>query len=305
VINLAGFDPAHKQSSAKAIGKACEEIGFFTITGHGLDPKFLDQMRDATKRYFDRPVLEKKGIVMTEEYPYGYSGFAEENLAAGYGQEQLPDLKESFCIGPYNALAGMPAVQWPQQPADLQKVWLAYYQQMEQLAAKLLRLFAVALKLPEDWFDAKIDRHRSALRALNYPEMKQDPKPGQIRAGAHTDYGSLTILMQDAVGGLQVKTRKGEWQDAPPVPNAFVINLGDLMSRWSNDKWVSTLHRVVNPPSRARRQSIAFFHNINHDQVVSCIPTCTDQKNPPKYKDILAWDLLMEKHLLSVGGKKP
>ena len=182
----------------------------------------------------------------------------------------------------------MPPVQWPAMPADLQKHWLEYYKAMEQLSGNMLRLFALALRLPENWFDAKIDRHRSALRALNYPELTQDPLPGQIRAGAHTDYGSLTILLQDTVGGLQVRTRAGDWQDVPSIPDSYVINLGDLMSRWTNDRWVSTLHRVVNPPSRARRQSIAFFHNINHDQVVSCIPTCTDKDHPPKYKDILA-----------------
>lgn len=122
-----------------------------------------------------------------------------------------------------------------------------------------------------------------------------------VLQGAHTDYGSLTILLQDSVGGLQVRNRRREWVDAVPRANSFVINLGDLMARWSNDQWVSTLHRVVQPPSAAaappkRRQSIAFFHNLNADAVVECIPTCTDANNPPKYPPITAWDMLMQKH---------
>jgi isopenicillin N synthase-like dioxygenase len=118
---------------------------------------------------------------------------------------------------------------------------------------------------------------------------------------ACADYGSLTILLQDNVGGLQVRNRQSEWVDAVPRANSFVINLGDLMARWSNDRWVSTLHRVVQPPQAAaappaRRQSMAFFHNINADQMVECIPTCTGPGNPPKYPPITAWDLLIEKH---------
>ena len=143
----------------------------------------------------------------------------------------------------------------------------------------------------------------------NYPDLDKPPLPGQLRASAHTDYGTLTILLpDDAPGGLQVKARGDDrWLPVPHVPGAFVINLGDLMRRWTNDKWESTLHRVVPPPEDAegstRRQSIAFFHNINADYVVECIPTCTDKDNPPKYPPITAQDHLMQKHLASLGKK--
>jgi isopenicillin N synthase-like dioxygenase len=191
------------------------------------------------------------------------SGYQEENLAAGYGVQRLPDLKEMFCIGPYNPSAGMPAIRWPANPNHMRSAYLAYYQALELLAAKLLRMFALALKLPENFFDDKITRHRSALRVLNYPALQQMPPPGQIRAGEHTDYGSLTILLQDKVGGLQVRDKQMNWVDVAPVANSFVINIGDLMQRWTNDQFVSTLHRVVAPQSMARRQSMAFFHNID------------------------------------------
>ncbi|WP_244425425.1 2OG-Fe(II) oxygenase family protein [Pseudaminobacter salicylatoxidans] len=128
-----------------------------------------------------------------------------------------------------------------------------------------MRLFAVALKLPEDYFERFIDAPISALRALNYPEQTVPPKPGQLRAGAHTDYGSLTILLpQEGSKGLELITPGGNWTPVPPVPGAFVINIGDLMALWTNDRWVSTMHRVVNPSPEDggmdRRQSLAFFH---------------------------------------------
>jgi len=171
---------------------------------------------------------------------------------------------------------------------------------MEKLSARLLQCFALASELDENWFNDKIDRHRSALRTLNYPEQTSTPLPGQIRAGEHTDYGSLTILLQDKISGLQVKNKDGTWIDAQNVPNSFIINLGDLMQRWTNDRWVSTPHRVINS-SPQRRQSIAFFHNINADQMVECIPTCRDKNGQAKYPPITAWEHLIEKHKASTG----
>lgn len=295
---------------AREIGSACENIGFLTITGHGIPREVQHAMMQATRDFFDLSVSLKRVVSMTPEYPYGYSGYEEENLASGYGQQGKPDLKETFTIGPYNPAAGMPAIRWPDiGPPHLQPALLQYYQHMEKLSERMLQLFAVALDLQPNWFADKVDRHRSALRCLNYPPQSKQPDPGQVRAGAHTDYGSLTILLQDGTGGLQVLDKQGQWVDVPPVPESYVINIGDLMSRWTNDKWVSTLHRVVNPPSdrvitNKRRQSAAFFHNINHDYLVSCIPTCVTAEQPCKYAPITAWDHLMEKHLTSVQQKK-
>lgn len=303
VIDLAHFYRGSAQDKAKLaqeINRACEDIGFLTIINHAVKPEIINNMKQITRTFFDSTVGIKREVPMTDEYPYGYSGYKEEILSKGYGDKQaLADLKESFAIGPYNPAALMPAVRWPSQPLHMSKHWLAYYNAMEHLSHDLLRLFALALNLPENWFDDKIDHHRSSLRALNYPAQSSLPNSDQqLRAGAHTDYGSLTILLQDHVGGLQVKTRAGAWQDVPYIPDAFVINLGDLMARWTNDRWVSTLHRVK--PSIPRRESIAFFHNINHDHLVTCLPTCITANNPAKYQPILAWDHLMEKHLASV-----
>jgi isopenicillin N synthase-like dioxygenase len=310
VIDIAPYrnrDPAGMQHVADQIARAGEEIGFFSIAGHGVDQQIIDQCWQATIDYFDEPAEEKKLITMTPDYPYGYSPLSNESLSKGLGKgEAMPDLNESFCIGPYNPDAGMPPVKAPVNPPHVRLAWDAYYKSLESLALDMLRIFALALKMPEDFFDPCVTRHRNALRFLNYPAQNVPLLPGQVRAGEHTDYGSLTILLQDGTGGLQVKDRRGEWHHAAHIPGTFLINIGDLMQRWTNDRWVSTLHRVVNPVGQEeittkRRQSIAYFQNINPDYNVSCIPTCTSATNPPKYEDILAWDHLMQKHLASVG----
>lgn len=303
VVDLTGVQDCHATAArvAAQIDEACRTIGFLAITGHGVSQPAMDDMWSVTREYFDKESEEKKEITMTEDYPYGYSGFAEETLAKGYGKKSHPDLKECFAIGPHNPKALMPAVQWPAHPANFQNAWANYYGEMEALADRMLTLFAIGLKIDNDFFTSKCTYHRSALRAINYPYQDVPPAPGQIRAGAHTDYGALTILRQDIVGGLQVQNREGEWCDVPARQDAYVINIGDLMQRWTNDEWVSTPHRVVNPPAADgnRRQSVAYFHNINHDQIVECISTCQSASNPPKHDPILAWDHLMEKHLAS------
>jgi isopenicillin N synthase-like dioxygenase len=173
-----------------------------------------------------------------------------------------------------------------------------------------MRLFAMALELPEAYFDASINRHISRLRVRNYPALQTAPEPGQLRAGPHSDYGSLTILKtEDRPGGLQVAGKAGEWQDVPHVPGSFVVNIGDMMARWTNDRWVSTLHRVANPPpelaAHSRRQSLVFFHNPNYDAVVECLPGCSDAGTPPKYAPTTSGGHLREKFLSTQQAISP
>ena len=142
--------------------------------------------------------------------------------------------------------------------------------------------------LPEQYFEDKFDRHHSSLRVINYPDQAQEPLPGQLRAGAHSDYGFLTILRSESSsGGLQAQHRNGAWIDVPTIAGAFVTNIGDAMMRWTNDRWISTVHRVVNPPATgrqsSRRQSIPFFHNPNIDAVIECLEVFCDDDHPPKY----------------------
>ncbi|HEY0912777.1 MAG TPA: 2OG-Fe(II) oxygenase family protein, partial [Bradyrhizobium sp.] len=189
---------------------------------------------------------------------------------------------------------------WPTQPADLRPIWTAYFSAMQDLAADLMRMFALALDLPETFFDDKIDRHISMFRALRYPSQVTPPEPGQMRAGAHSDYGSLTILRQEQrPGGLQVKNKAGDWVDVPAIPGTFVVNIGDLMMQWTNDLWTSTMHRVVNPPrdlaGDSARISLVFFHQPNYDATVSCLPSCASAEQPAKYAPVSSGDHLRSK----------
>jgi isopenicillin N synthase-like dioxygenase len=248
-------------------------------------------------------------------YPYGYAPLASERLAASLGEATPPDLKESYSMGPpplpghvstdeAEAFTRQPT-PWPDSPAGFRAALESYYAAMADLAARLLRLFAQSLRLPPDWFAPFIEAHTSALRLINYPPLDAEPRPGQWRAGAHTDYGTLTILMTEpAPGGLEVLGLDGSWSAVPHVPESFVVNLGDAMARWTNDRWRSTLHRVVPPPHGARdtrRQSIAFFHNANWDARIACIPTCLAPGETPRYAPTTAGAHLMEKFRKTQG----
>lgn len=288
-----------KYEVARQIDRACREIGFLIVTGHGIPEEIVSVAWQATEKYFSLPLSEKEAIPMTEDYPYGYSGIEGETLSKSRGEDFAPDLKESFCIGPYNLTACKPPIKWPEVPDNFKEAWLAYYKEMERLSTTLLRGFALALGLDENWFDDKTDKHVSAMRALHYPPLKKPPSANQMRASAHTDYGSITVLKPGGPG-LQVQTRDGVWVEVPHFANAFIINLGDLMARWTNDRWVSTMHRVVlptpNPETSQSRYSIAFFHNVNDDTVIASISTCCGDDNPPRYPPIRAGEYLMQKH---------
>jgi len=184
---------------------------------------------------------------------------------------------------------------WPSEPAGFAAAATAYYAEMEKLAAFMMRLTALALDLDEHFFVDKIDRHVSAMRLNFYPEQTTTPEMGQLRAGAHTDYGAFTILNGENVpGGLQVLAKDGHWIDVETNPETFVVNIGDLLMRWTNDRWISNTHRVVNPPAsiapRARRLSIAFFQQPNYDAPIECIAPPGQAKYPPvrsgEYRDL-------------------
>lgn len=314
VIDISSFPASSREAKralAQRVDEVCRETGFLAIVGHGVPRDVISSAWDSARHFFDLPMEEKLSVKMPYEgYPYGYAPFQAETLAKSLGEETPPDLKESFSIGPLHVSAvekddpyadfRYAENHWPAEPAGFKQAWSAYYRSLGALAARIMNIFAVALDLPEDFFADKIDDPISAMRALNYPHQSAPPRPGQLRAGAHTDYGSLTILLAEAApGGLEIRTPAGEWQAVPIVPEGFVVNIGDLMARWTNDRWVSTLHRVVNPPpdqhGSTRRQSIAFFHQPNWDAEISCIPTCLAPGERPQYAPVRSGVHLMEK----------
>ena len=319
---------SQRQQVASQIGAACSDTGFFAIVNHGIPPSTIDSLLASSRRFFDMAEEDKMAAKSDndKEYPYGYE--RSEVLSKGKRLDRSveredecsssPDLKETFSLGPKLSTDGRPARRWPPKlPSDDEFIsnHEKYYATMEQLAQSLLRGFALALGLDEDYFRPFFaDDHQCALRTLNYPDTGRSLRPGQIRAGAHTDYGALTILKTGGPG-LQVRRDvaqqdqgKEGWIDAPDLDDAFIVNVGDMMRRWTNDKWASTLHRVVVAPSTGtaddRRQSVAFFVNARGDTVVEPLPTCVSEKNPAKYEPVTAGDYLLRKHLASMGSSE-
>ncbi|MGD9881032.1 MAG: isopenicillin N synthase family dioxygenase [Reyranella sp.] len=317
VLDISPFrqgDSGAKLALAAEVDRTCREIGFMVISGHGVDADLIAAVEATSRAFFDLPLDEKMRIVRpAPDVTRGYIPFKAEVLVRSRGGSAEGDLNESLMIGPldvadtpyYTAPAAgrhFAPNLWPEQPAGLRPAYERYFRVMSGLAADLMQLFALALDLPQDHFAGSIDRHISRLRVRNYPAPREAPAPGQLRAGAHSDYGSLTILKtEDRPGGLQVQGRNGEWLDVPHRPGCFVVNIGDMMARWTNDRWVSTLHRVVNPPpdraAESRRQSLVFFHNPNYDAVVSCLPGCATDANPPRYPPTTSGGHLREKFL--------
>ena len=292
------------------IDRACRQVGFFQIVGHGMDPAVEIAAWDLAVEFFALPEAEKLALAIPEGDAYGYGPFAVERLAASRGERTPPDLKETFSVGPFQPPVDLddPAAafvysanRWPPSLPDMPAVFRAYYDALAALVERVMSLMALGLGLPANAFAPAIDRHTSALRALHYPDLRgHGVEPGQLRAGAHSDYGTLTLLRQDdAPGGLQVRDVAGEWHDVPPAEGAYVVNVGDALERWTNDAWRSTLHRVVVPPSDAdrscERHSMAFFHNANWDAVIECIPTCLAPGDAPRYEPIRAGRHLMDK----------
>jgi isopenicillin N synthase-like dioxygenase len=297
------------------LDEICRTTGFFQITGHGIPGDVAEQAWALATKFFDLPLEDKLSVARpTPDYPYGYMPLAGESLSQSIAGAAPPDLKEVFNIGPPGppphpfadpdeAWAYSPNL-WPEALPELQPAWTAYYDAMRDLGNRLMALFARGLGLPPGFFAGQTGHGANALRAINYPAWDAAALPGQWRAGAHTDYGTVTILRQDAVGGLEVLGPGGAWVGVEPAPGAFVVNIGDLMARWTNDRWRSTLHRVVDPPdpaaAAARRQSMPYFQNANWSAEISCLPTCVEPGEKPRYAPVLAGPHLMAKFRKSV-----
>jgi isopenicillin N synthase-like dioxygenase len=316
VIGLADYftgSAADKQRIVREIDDACRSIGFLIVSDHGVSPELIARTHATARTFFDLPDATKRRFTTPDPTIYrGY--YALETNAVAYSRDDLaapPDYREIYSINRisidptdryYNSPLGRrifaPNI-WPDVVPDLRESWTQYYAAMEQLATSLMRMFALALGLDEHWFDDKVDKHMTNFAVSNYPDQPEELPNGQLRAGPHTDYGSLTILKtEDKPGGLEVLDSTGCWRAVPIVPDSFIINLGDLMAQWTNDRWVSTMHRVVNPPrDRAigsRRQSLIFFPQANYDALVECLPTCRGAGGA-KYSPITSGEHLLTK----------
>lgn len=314
-----------RDSLAAEFDHAARRWGFLIVAGHGVNPALMRDMKAETYAFFDLTTEEKLRVdARARPGGRGYYRLESKSHARTRGDAAAPgDLRETYFAGA-EPIADDPATHtpeaarhfaanaWPDIPARMQTLWQDYDAACRDASAEMLRVCARALGLDEAWFDDKLTRPISTLTAQHYPAQSAPPAPGQVRSGAHTDFGTLTLLMtEDRPGGLQVLGRDNEWHDIRPVPGAYIVNLGDMMARWTNDRWRSALHRVVNPPpesgSAARRLSIVYFQTPNHDATIACVPTCQGADEPARYAPILAGDHLAEKlrQTDSVAGQPP
>ena len=301
-----------KKKLAEEIDHAWRNIGFLVISGHQVPGNLIERAHNVSREFYDLSESVKRSYSTSPAVYRGY--IAMGGLAAGntLGDRTTdPDYREMYTMSrehrdltdPYYASEEgrrvFSANIWPSEVPAFKEAWLEYYDSMEEFAKTLMHLFALALNLPEDWFDSKLDKHMSVMAVTNYPDQESEPTENQLRCGAHTDYGALTIVKsEDKPGGLEVMGKDGRWLAVPMVPGTFIINLGDLMARWSNDRWVSNLHRVANPPRDkavgSRRQSLIYFFHPNYDAEIECLPTCTDI-SPPKYPSVRTREYLLSK----------
>ena len=278
------------------LGDAARDIGFFYVAGHGVDPALIESVFAGSARFFALPTdVKQRQSIKRSPHNRGYVAIAEESL----DPTKPADLKEAFNIGldlaatDPRVVSGEPFCGinlWPEIPA-WRETMLAYFDNAWAVGRRLHVAIARDLGLGSDFFEDKLDQPMATLRLLHYPPQPAAPATGQIGAGAHSDYGNITLLVTDEVGGLEVRKRDGEWIAAPHVPGAFICNIGDCMMRWTNDVYVSTPHRVVNRGGR-ERYSVAFFLDPNPDAQIACLPTCMSAERPPNYAPITAADHL-------------
>ncbi|MCC6436791.1 MAG: isopenicillin N synthase family oxygenase [Acidimicrobiales bacterium] len=311
---------AERAAVARRVDETCRRIGFLVVTGHRVPGDAVAAMEETSHAFFALPLEEK----MTVAGPPGdtfvaYSPLGDPRPGDDPYAPSRPNLREVFHTSRYDtpaeALAhgypaevvgSLPPNLWPARPAGFEAAWKRYFAEMESLASRVLGLFAVALGLPEDHFEPCIDRHLGNLAANCYVEQPEAPEPGRLRIPAHVDFSTMTILHQDGgPGGLQVHQRDVGWVDVPPLAGSYVLNVGDVLARWTNDRWVATPHRVLNPEPRhaaTRRLSIPFFHLPNHDAVIEPLPTCVGEDNPARYEPVRAGEWIMTRRARLVAA---
>tara|TARA_R110002074_G_scaffold161480_6_gene319498 strand:- start:61683 stop:62633 length:951 start_codon:yes stop_codon:yes gene_type:complete len=306
-VDLSDFlseDPKRKQKFINEIGKAFEEIGFVALGGHFLSDELVDSLYAEIKEFFNLPEEIKDG--------YQIEGIGGQRGYTSFGKEHAKgrkegDLKEFWHFGQYVEDNEALEKEYPDNVIvkELPKfnvVGKETYKMLEKTAKYVLRALALHLKLDEFYFDDFIKNGNSILRPIHYPPITSEPK-NAVRAAAHGDINLITLLMGAHGKGLQVKNHDGEWVDAIARPDQLMINVGDMLSRLTNNKLLSTIHQVVNPPRElwgTSRYSVPFFMHPVSEMPLNCLENCIDEKHPKLYTDITAGEFLHER-LIELG----
>ena len=309
-VNLKDFtsgDPVRKQQFVDQIGKAYEEIGFVALKGHLLDDTLVDNLYTEIKNFFCLP-LETK-------HKYEIPGIGGQRGYVSFGKESAKgkkegDLKEFWHFGQYVEDDAERAKEYPEnvsvnELAKFNQVGKEAYQRLEETAKYVLRALALHLGLEETYFDNYIHNGNSILRPIHYPPITQEPD-NAVRAAAHGDINLITLLMGAQGRGLQVQNNAGEWIDAIAEADELMINVGDMLSRHTNNRLKSTIHRVINPPKElwgTSRYSIPFFMHPISEMKLDVLDSCVDDNNPKQFDDITAGQFLDER-LRELGLKK-
>jgi len=302
-IPVIDFEPMFS-GSAKARRKvgetvrdACTQVGFFYAKNHHVDPKIIERTFEAARKFFDLPLEDKLAVDIAKSPNLrGYTKLLGENTdptARGDLHEGFdialdlttddPDVKAGvFGYGPN---------QWPDDLPGFREAILNYHAALRVFGHRIFRAFALALEIDENFFEPLISKPMIQMRVLHYPSQDGPVDDRQIGIGAHSDYECFTMLCTDDVPALQVLNSAGEWIMAPPIPGCFIVNVGDLMARWTNGYFASTVHRAINRSGR-RRYSIPVFFGTNSQSVIEVFPTCQGPGRPPKYPPITAGDYI-------------
>jgi isopenicillin N synthase-like dioxygenase len=304
IVDIAGLaDPgsAAARTAAAALCRAYESLGFAYVAGHGVAPALIEAAFAASAGFHASPPARKQALAINR-FHRGYMAIATSTIVTStVARVTRPNLSESLMlmheVAPDAAGYGRELDgpnQWPDWLPGFRPAIAAYTAALEAVARRLLDAFTIALDLPAGHLAPMFAKPVTFLRLLHYPPHPPDAADDQFGSAPHTDYGCLTLLAQHGVEGLAVRDPAGAWIEAPPRPDTFLLNLGDLMPRWSNGRFRSTPHRVVNRSGRAR-YSIAYFFDPAMDAVIDCLPTCCGPTAPPRHPAMRYGDYLMER----------
>lgn len=291
ILDLTDYFTTGSEESLKKVASmlrvACEEVGFFSIIGHQIPSEQIDATFEMVRRFHDLPIDVKREILMDRaDFPVGGVGYLPVKNRKLPAREK-GNLNEAFLVK-CNHLLSMDDNQWPRAEliTNFREVVEAYAASLEALGKKLLPIYATALEMPADFFDEAFISPLYRLRMTHYPALKDKSQADEFGIAPHVDTSFCTILAQDQPGLTIFSERKQQWIEAPLLENAFIVNTGELLRTWTNDRFISTRHFANNNTGDTSRYSIPFFLNANSDYKMTCIPSCCGPDNPAKYPPI-------------------